>query len=476
MTYRTTSNKTQYWVSFFALLGDAAVTFLSLSFAYWLRFFTPIKEFGLLIPSASYQLYLPLLLLGTGFLTLTFSYLGLYTSNLTLHRHRTYSIIFKGTIFWIIAFLSISLVLKFEPQISRLFVSLALIVTMIALLAWRTLFLKFIAVTPISSKLQKKVVIYGLNAETVKLYEAMIGDSNHPYLPVGVITGVAIEAQVKAFQRQVKILGSKKDLETILIDNHIDILIVATADLPKKEMVEITTTCEKYHIAYKIVPSAFQIFLSGLHLQTVAGTPLLGVEDLPLNSLFCRVVKRLFDIVGGAVGVIGSLPIIVTLAIIIKKQDKGPAFFIQERVGRGNKKFGMIKLRSMRVGSDKFDHLNQSTLREDPRMLPIGEFIRKYNLDEIPQFWNVLKGDMSLIGPRPERTYHVNKLLDEIPHYSIRHIIKPGMSGWAQVNGLRGDTSLEDRIQHDLYYIENWSLWLDFYCLIMTFFKRQNAY
>lgn len=136
----------------------------------------------------------------------------------------------------------------------------------------------------------------------------------------------------------------------------------------------------------------------------------------------------------------------------------------------------MLKLRSMKLGSDKADHLNQSTLREDPRLLRVGAFIRKWNLDEVPQFWNVLMGDMSLVGPRPERPYHSEKLSREIPHYNARLMSKPGITGWAQVNGWRGDTDLVERIRCDLYYLENWNVLLDFQIMIQTFLKRDNAY
>jgi len=475
MTYRTTSNKTQYWVSFFALLGDAAVTFLSLSFAYWLRFNTEIKYFGLSSNTATYETYLPLLLLGTGFLILTFSYLGLYTSNLALHRHRTYSTIVRGTFFWIVAFISISLVLKFEPQISRVFVSLSLIVTMISLFLWRSLLLKIIVASPISTKLQKRVVIYGLNEETVKLYETMAGDTNHPYDPIGVITAIAVEAKVKALQRQVNILGSKDDLEKILVDNRIDILIIATADLSRKDTAYVTSTCEKHYVSYKIVPTAFQIFLSGLHLQTVAGTPLLGVEDLPLQKITNRLAKRAIDIIGGTVGLIGSAPIILLLAILIKRESKGPIFYLQTRTGEGGKDFSIIKLRSMKMDAEAGTGA-QWCVEDDPRRTKIGTFMRETNLDEIPQFWNVLKGDMSLVGPRPERPELISKFIHEIPHYQVRHSVKPGITGWAQIHGLRGNTSLEERIRYDIFYIENWSLWTDVYSMVMTFFKRQNAY
>ena len=172
----------------------------------------------------------------------------------------------------------------------------------------------------------------------------------------------------------------------------------------------------------------------------------------------------------------GRSILVAVIGALILLESPGPILFRQERVGRGGRRFRMLKLRSMRLDADKQDHLSQSTLRDDPRLLRIGAFIRRWNLDEVPQFWNVLTGDMSLVGPRPERTFHSEKLSHEIPHYNARLMSKPGITGWAQVNGLRGDTDLTERVRYDLYYLENWSLLLDFQIMFQTFISRKNAY
>ncbi|MGH7957968.1 MAG: exopolysaccharide biosynthesis polyprenyl glycosylphosphotransferase, partial [Opitutaceae bacterium] len=231
------------------------------------------------------------------------------------------------------------------------------------------------------------------------------------------------------------------------------------------------------YVEWKVIPSTFEIFLSGLRLHTVGRLPVLGIEDLAINKLFNRVLKRLVDVFGAGIGLVASAPVMVVLAIVIKRESPGgPVFFSQTRVGSGHRNFTLWKLRSMIPDAAASDGAHQSTARGDERLLRIGEFMRRWNLDELPQFWNVLCGDMSLIGPRPERPYHVDRLSSEIPHYLPRHLAKPGMSGWAQVNGLRGQSSIAQRIQHDIYYIENWSLWLDLQILILTFVRWKNAY
>ena len=186
-------------------------------------------------------------------------------------------------------------------------------------------------------------------------------------------------------------------------------------------------------------------------------------------------LKRAVDIVGSIIGLILSAPIMAVFGALVYLESPGPIFYRQPRVRRGGVQFGMFKIRSMKLGADKSDNLQQSTPKDDPRLLRVGAFMRRWNIDETPQFWNVLKGEMSLVGPRPERLYHSEKLSGEIPHYSARYWSKPGMTGWAAVNGLRGESDLVERIRCDLYYLENWNLWLDFQIMFLTFLRRKNA-
>ena len=242
-------------------------------------------------------------------------------------------------------------------------------------------------------------------------------------------------------------------------------------------MIRAVEICERTYVEWKIVPSSFQILLSGLRLQTIGRLPVLGVEELAINQLFNRALKRAIDVMGALLGLLLGAPIVAFMAFLIKRESpQGSVFFLQSRVGTGHRQFTLWKLRSMQPGADARDHEQQSTGRSDARLLKIGGFMRRWNLDEIPQFWNVLRGEMSLVGPRPERPFHVDRLSAEIPHYLPRHLVKPGMTGWAQVNGLRGDSSIARRIQHDIYYIENWSLWLDLQILALTLVRWKNAY
>jgi exopolysaccharide biosynthesis polyprenyl glycosylphosphotransferase len=272
-------------------------------------------------------------------------------------------------------------------------------------------------------------------------------------------------------------LGTIDELEPLLIHAAADVVILTRSDLPRATVQNVVETCERLYVEWKIVPGAFDIFLSGLKLQTIGRVPVLGIEELAINRLFNRGLKRFVDIVGSIVGLIVSTPVIVVLALLIKRESRnGPVLFRQQRIGANYRAFTLYKLRSMVPDADANDSLRQSTAREDPRLLRIGAVIRKWNLDELPQFWNVLRGEMSLVGPRPERPYHVEKLSAEIPHYHPRHVVKPGMTGWAQINGFRGDSSIVQRVRHDIYYIENWNIWLDIQIILLTFVRWKNAY
>jgi exopolysaccharide biosynthesis polyprenyl glycosylphosphotransferase len=253
--------------------------------------------------------------------------------------------------------------------------------------------------------------------------------------------------------------------------------MVVVADLhgPREQMVALANLCEREMIQFKVIPSCFRVFVSGLTLETIAGTPVLGVTRLPLDGTLNVIAKRALDIAGATVGLLVSAPIVALFSAMVWLESRGPVFYRQRRWGVNGVPFDIIKIRSMKLNAEQSSGA-QWCVKDDPRRLRVGAFMRKWNIDELPQFWNVLKGEMSLVGPRPERPELIASFKHQIPHYNARHHSKPGMTGWAQVNGLRGDTDLSERIQCDLWYLENWSLWLDLQIMLLTFFKRDNAY
>jgi exopolysaccharide biosynthesis polyprenyl glycosylphosphotransferase len=224
-----------------------------------------------------------------------------------------------------------------------------------------------------------------------------------------------------------------------------------------------------------MIPAYFPALSSGLQIRILNGIPLLGVTQLPLDKYLNRLAKRLVDIIGALFGLFLSIPIVGLFGLLVFIESPGPIFFRQLRMSRSGRTFRIYKIRSMRPDAEARSGAVWAK-RDDPRRLKIGAFMRRWNVDELPQFLNVLTGEMSLVGPRPERPELVERFKDTILNYNARHEVKSGLSGWAQIHGFRGDTDLKKRIEYDLYYLENWSLFLDAYILIGTVFKYKNAY
>jgi len=453
--------------------GDLLVSFAGLCLGYWLRYNTQLERLGIPVPDATFSRYFPLILMGVILLAATFAQLGLYDQKLLLRRYQGLAMILKAAFLWLVAYLGISLVLKFDPPISRLFVVIAVVLVVVLLYVWRSVFYSLISRGKALERVQLRVAVFGWSEEAGRLIGHMRELPAHPLRIAGIIS--APDGPAHGDDLPALVLGTHHDLESVIRLHHIDVLLLARADLPRPLLNAVTSACERCYVELKAIPGVFDVFVSGLRLQTIGNIPLLGVEELRIQRLLDRLLKRSVDIVGALTGFILSAPVVAVLAILIKRESAGPVLFRQERIGASHRRFTMLKLRSMATGSEASDHLAQSTLRDDPRLLRVGRTMRRWNLDELPQFWNVLAGDMSLVGPRPERPHHVDQLAGEIPHYLPRHLVKPGMTGWAQVNGLRGDGDLNKRIQYDIYYIENWSLWLDIQIVLLTFVRWRSG-
>ncbi|MDD3661287.1 MAG: undecaprenyl-phosphate glucose phosphotransferase [Lachnospiraceae bacterium] len=278
--------------------------------------------------------------------------------------------------------------------------------------------------------------------------------------------------------RGVKVLGKINNLFVILPDSKLDEIAVTLALEDYDRLEEIVTLCEKSGVHTKFIPDYNSVIPSSPYMEDLQGLPVINIRHVPLTNTLNLIFKRIVDIVGSVFAIILVSPIMLITAVTIKLTSKGPVFFSQERVGLHNKSFKMYKFRSMREQAPESEK-EKWTIRDDPRVTKVGKIIRRTSIDEFPQFWNVLKGDMSLVGPRPERPLFVEKFKEEIPRYMIKHQVRPGLTGWAQVNGYRGDTSIRKRIEYDLYYIENWTMGFDIKILFLTVFKgfvNKNAY
>mgnify|MGYP001037797104 CR=1 FL=1 len=263
------------------------------------------------------------------------------------------------------------------------------------------------------------------------------------------------------------------------LDNYdIDEVFITLPIDEYNKLGHIINICEKSGIRTQIIPDYYKYIPAKPYVEEVDGLPIINIRYIPLDNLANKMIKRFFDISISLISIVLFSPIMLATALIIKLTSPGPVLFRQERVGLNKKTFNMYKFRSMHIQKDEEEKV-QWTTENDPRKTKFGSFIRKTSIDELPQIFNVLRGDMSLVGPRPERPYFVDKFKEEIPKYMVKHQVRPGITGWAQVNGWRGDTSIERRIECDIYYIENWSFGLDIKIMFLTVFKgfvNKNAY
>ena len=273
-------------------------------------------------------------------------------------------------------------------------------------------------------------------------------------------------------------LKDEEKLERILERNELDEVVIALRAEDYGKLERIVDVCEKAGVHTKMIPDFGNVISTRPYIEDVQGIPVIHVRRVPLNIMRNKAAKRAVDLIGATVAIILFSPVILLTGLVVALTEEGSVIYRQERVGLHNQVFYMYKFRSMIMQDEEKEKAEWST-RNDPRITPVGKLIRRTSIDELPQLFNVLKGEMSLVGPRPERPQFVQKFRDEIPRYMVKHQVRPGMTGWAQINGYRGDTSIEKRIEYDLYYIENWTIGFDIKIILMTFFTgfiNKNAY
>ena len=457
-----------------AFLGDAAVIWGCLLLAYWIRFETSLVEVGLPELSASgITGYLGHFIIGVVLLIGMLTNFRLYERRNFLSFHRTIKIIGKTTLLWALVYLGITLILKFNPSISRLYCGLSFVSVLLVFPAWRWLLWRMVSHDRFANRLRQRAIVIGWSEEFEKAYRIFRNSPDRPFEVCGFISPPGAEIPSQRHE-DLRVIGRYEDLPLLLRMRICDVVLVANMNNHTNELLQLSSLCEREMVEFKLVPTWFRVLLSGLDLESVSGMPVLGISRLPLHSALNQYVKRAVDIIGAIVGLVLSAPIIAAFGTLIYLESPGPIFYRQRRLGLGGRFFDMTKLRSMKLNAEAGGTPGW-TVKDDPRCLRVGKLMRRLNIDEIPQFWNVLKGDMSLVGPRPERPELIQNFKEVIPHYNARHHIKPGITGWAQVNGLRGDTDLAERVRFDLHYIENWNVLFDFQIMLLTFFKRENA-
>lgn len=322
---------------------------------------------------------------------------------------------------------------------------------------------------------QKHILLIGYSETAEGYIDRIKANPQWGYSIMGILDDKVVSGTE---YKGIKVLGRIANLEIILPENKLDEIAITLGLSEYSKLEHIVSECEKSGVHTKFIPDYMKIIPTKPYTEDLLGLPVINIRYVPLSNAFNSFVKRCIDVFGACVGIVLFSPIMLIVTIIIKSTSKGPLIYKQDRVGLHNKPFQMYKFRSMVVQTE-MDEKKCWTTKGDIRVTPVGKFIRKTSIDELPQFFNILKGDMSLIGPRPERPFFVEKFKEEIPRYMVKHQVRPGLTGWAQVNGYRGDTSIMKRIEYDLYYIENWTLGFDIKILFLTFFKgfvNKNAY
>lgn len=320
-----------------------------------------------------------------------------------------------------------------------------------------------------------RVLLIGANRNARHIIQWARSNPHYGREVIGILT--RDENLIGKHFEEVMILGSSDETEKFIASVNPDEVILLDTSFARETITDLVAACEDQMIEFRIGADFYGLMTRNVDVEYISTVPLLGFRALPLDDPWNRMIKRIFDLSVSLILLIVSFPVWLLILILIKITSPGPFFYAQERMGRDQKLFQVLKFRTMRVDAEKETGPIWAKPNDD-RRTSIGNFLRRWNLDELPQLLNVFRGDMSLVGPRPERPYFIEKFRDEIPRYMARHKIKSGLTGWAQVNGFRGDTSIQERLKYDLFYMENWSLLFDIEILFMTMSAKafKNAY
>ena len=437
------------------VFSDGVLIFAAMLLAYWVRFhlFSGVTAF----PFRSFVwLGLAAVVLCLG----TYAVAGLYASYRAVRFYKEAQTLFLATVLDTLILITALFVLRLE-EMSRWMLVAFCVLTYGMLVCKRAALRMILRHYRSLGYNQKHVLVVGDGPMAAAYVGKVRADRELGYTVDGY---VADQGRL----RTVELLGGYDQLEQILDQRNPDEVILAMSPDEFTLTGKLINLCEKTGTKLSLVPFYAAYMPSNPQVDNINGLPMINLRRIPLDNLANAFLKRTMDIVGSLVLIVLTSPLMLIAAVGVKLSSPGPILFRQERVGRNKEPFYMYKFRSMRVNASEQTGWSRD---RDPRKTAFGSFIRKCSIDELPQFFNVLRGDMSLVGPRPEVPYYVEQFKEEIPLYMVKHQVRPGITGWAQVNGLRGDTSIVDRIRCDIYYIENWSIFLDLKILLMTPFK-----
>ena len=455
------------------VVTDAIITAVSLILGYVLKFYVLQKEPGPgVLPLRDYVSLLVFIIPGY---VLVYYQTGVYTPKRTVRRRLEIFDIIKANTFGMAALIIVIYLVMRELPYARSVLALFYVLNCFLTGISRILLRRGLQTIRKKGYNVKHILLVGYSRAAEEYVNRILENPQWGYavsgflddhVPVGTLyKGVPVKATIEALPEMLE----KNDWDEVAI----------TLSLRDYDYLgEIVGICEKSGVHTKFIPDYNSLIPTRPYTEDLMGLPVINIRYVPLTNTGNAFIKRMADIFGSLFGILITSPIMLFCAIMVKLTSPGPIIFKQERVGLHNKPFFMYKFRSMAQQAPS-EEKKAWTTKDDPRVTKFGRLMRKTSLDELPQLFNILKGDMSLVGPRPERPLFVEKFKEEIPRYMVKHQVRPGLTGWAQVNGYRGDTSIRKRIEHDIYYIENWSVWFDVKIIIMTFFTgfiNKNAY
>jgi Undecaprenyl-phosphate glucose phosphotransferase len=445
------------------VLTDAAMSLLAFFIAYLIRLWARGSEIG----RSDYLLLAGIQLVNT--LMVFFFFKFYHRRHAALLMDEVYRLFGAVSVATLLTIAFVSFVFRDTLQIQRMMLLLAWAVGIITLTLGR------IAHGRVQRVLQRRgigaerVLIIGTGEVGRMIVQKILHTPGLGYRVAGFVEATFEgETPPAAKVMGLPVFGAVTDLPTIIEGQGIDEVIIGLPEATHQELVGIVSQCEREKVSIRVFPDVFQIMASEVTISDLGGLPLLTIRDVALRG-WKLTLKRIVDMAFSGTFLLVASPIMMVTALLIKFDSPGPVFFAQERMGLDAKPFKMLKFRSMRADAERSGP--GWTTKDDPRRTRVGTFIRKTSVDEFPQFINVLMGDMSVVGPRPEQPAYVEQFRSSIPRYMERHREKAGVTGWAQINGLRGDTSIAERTKYDLWYTENWSLWLDFKIILRTAFR-----
>ncbi|CCX65697.1 putative uncharacterized protein [Firmicutes bacterium CAG:791] len=458
---------------------DGLVVAVSFLLAWSIKFLTPLAESTPGVTALSAETYFrTLYFIVPGYLILYGIY-NLYSSKRSSRIRVEVAGIFKANTVGIglvmISFFMLSTSVDGVVDFSRTLILLFYVINMILTFLYRMLVRKFLYFIRRKGNNLKHVILVGYSRAAEAYLDRIASNPQWGYVVHGILDDHVPRGTL---YRGVKVLGSLGNLEYILPENKMDEIAITLSLEDYDSLEHIVDLCERAGVHTKFIPDYGSLFPSRPYTEDLMGLPVINIRYVPLSNTWNALMKRLVDIFGSIFCIILFSPVMLFAAVGTRVTSKGPIIYRQTRIGLHSKPFTMYKFRTMRVQSAE-EEKKGWTIPGDDRVTKFGSFLRRTSIDEMPQFFNVLAGKMSLVGPRPERPQFVDKFREEIPRYMVKHQVRPGITGWAQINGYRGDTSIRKRIEHDIYYIENWSLGFDFRILFLTVFKgfiNKNAY